>query len=462
MGQMRLPSAARGILPVLLVMYLLLTAGVVINVAVAWGWAAWGVPPHGDLGQWSVSAEVHPDDSPFWLMQGHGGMGASVVRVAPIHVRGLHAQPYQHLASSRPDVSEDVRRRFARPPSRDDQYARPIGHAFDERGWPLRCLRSENTYHHGGGRGEFIEDVHVVGGIQLWPEQTARGGWALQRVRALPLIPIWPAFIANSLLYAALTGVVCIGYPVMVRTLGVRRSLRLAIIAMLVAPLLVVAVACGIAAKHEMNQMPRIEAADSRLEGDERTPHLIMARQDRHGGTRLIFSAGRAGTDTDRMPRPPILGAAPAWSRSAVDEATAREWRGFDWRTHEAVGWPCRVLESSFDSHVTETLVTEVEVVRGSIIGTLPTGLDLDTPRTLRLWPTRIIWPGLLVNWTIYAFVIFGVMACPGVVRSRWRMRRGRCAQCGYDLRSGRTAGCPECGWTRRVATASGGVNAIS
>lgn len=425
--------------------FLLLVSGATINVAVAWGWAAWGVPPHADLGNWSVSSE----DSPFWLMRGHGGMGASVVRVAPIYAEGRQSTPFQHLARSRPDVPEHVRGRFTKPPTRDDQYTR---HGFDERGWPLRCLRSEHIYHHTSDRTAFIGDVHVVGGIQLWAEQTTKGGWALQRVRALPLVPVWPAFIANTLFYAALTGVVGIGYPAMVRTLGVRRSGCLAVGALLVAPLLVVAVAWWSAASHDGAQMERINAAEVPLEGAERTPQVMMSRQDRRGGTRLVFSAGRAGTDGDRLPPPPILGAAPRWSRSVVREAKRREWGSFEWHTVEAVGWPWRALRSSFDSRMTETLAMEVDVERGIVVGTLPAGLGLDTPRTLRLLPTTIIWPGLMANWAIYAFALFGVLAIPVAARRGWRLRRGRCAACGYDLRHDVSAGCPECGWTLRRA----------
>jgi hypothetical protein len=421
---------------------LLLVAGATINVAVAWGWAAWGVPPHGDLGMWSVSTE----DSPFWLMQGHSGMGASVVRVAPIYAEGRHATPFQHLARSRPDVPAPVRERFTQGPTRDDRYTR---HGFDERGWPLRCLRSEHTYHHASDRAAFIGDVQVVGGVPLWSAQTAKGGWALQRVRALPLLPIWPAFVVNTLLYAALTGVVCMSCPAMVRTLGVRKSVRLALVALLVAPLLVIAVAWLSAASHVGDQMERINAAETLPKGGESSSQVMMARQDRRGGTRLVFSAGRAGTDADRLPPPPILGAAPAWSWSAVEEARRREWGSFEWHTVEAVGWPWRALQSSFESRMTDTLAMEVDAKRGIVVGTLPAGLGLDTPRTLRLLPTRIIWPGFMADWAVYALMLFGVIALPSAARAGLRMRRGRCVGCGYDLRRELSAGCPECGWTR-------------
>ncbi|MCA9285395.1 MAG: hypothetical protein KDA22_09285, partial [Phycisphaerales bacterium] len=91
----------------------------------------------------------------------------------------------------------------------------------------------------------------------------------------------------------------------------------------------------------------------------------------------------------------------------------------------------------------------EVDVERGIVVGTLPAGLGLDTPRTLRLLPTKIIWPGFMADWALYAFTLFGVIALPGAARRGWRMRRGRCAMCGYDLRRELSAGCPECGWTR-------------
>ncbi len=35
--------------------------------------------------------------------------------------------------------------------------------------------------------------------------------------------------------------------------------------------------------------------------------------------------------------------------------------------------------------------------------------------------------------------------------RKRCRLRRGRCPQCGYDMRGKMAAGCPECGWGRNA-----------
>jgi hypothetical protein len=63
----------------------------------------------------------------------------------------------------------------------------------------------------------------------------------------------------------------------------------------------------------------------------------------------------------------------------------------------------------------------------------------------LPLWP---VWPGFLINSIFLAIVIwFASLFSPlGMVRRL----RGRCPQCGYDLRAAGAAGCSECGWARR------------
>lgn len=60
--------------------------------------------------------------------------------------------------------------------------------------------------------------------------------------------------------------------------------------------------------------------------------------------------------------------------------------------------------------------------------------------------PTRIYWPGLVVN-TVFFGVLFLVMfILPGRAKIARRRRLGLCLACGYDLAG--LARCPECGLT--------------
>jgi hypothetical protein len=66
--------------------------------------------------------------------------------------------------------------------------------------------------------------------------------------------------------------------------------------------------------------------------------------------------------------------------------------------------------------------------------------------------PTRILWPGFVINTLFYAVILWLLFAAPFVLRRRRRIKRGRCPKCAYDLR-GRPShadACPECGFTRR------------
>ncbi len=55
-----------------------------------------------------------------------------------------------------------------------------------------------------------------------------------------------------------------------------------------------------------------------------------------------------------------------------------------------------------------------------------------------------MLWVLLIVS------VIAAVARIPPVLERR--RQRGRCPECGYDLRGNRDAGCPECGWRRLIA----------
>ena len=65
-----------------------------------------------------------------------------------------------------------------------------------------------------------------------------------------------------------------------------------------------------------------------------------------------------------------------------------------------------------------------------------------------------VIWLGLLANYAITVVVLWLVV---GTTKLGWRItigsirqRRGRCRECGYDLRGqSKFSGCPECGWNR-------------
>ncbi|MCA9281529.1 MAG: hypothetical protein H6812_12575 [Phycisphaeraceae bacterium] len=65
--------------------------------------------------------------------------------------------------------------------------------------------------------------------------------------------------------------------------------------------------------------------------------------------------------------------------------------------------------------------------------------------------PYRPRFPGLIVNTLFYAALWFGLTTGWRAMKHRWRMHRGRCPKCKYDLARDFSTGCPECGWRRET-----------
>jgi hypothetical protein len=118
-------------------------------------------------------------------------------------------------------------------------------------------------------------------------------------------------------------------------------------------------------------------------------------------------------------------------------------------RTHEAqyssYGWPMRAMflevwGSGGDSRTTPYRSNGIR---------LPTA-DPD------YLPIRPLGVGFTVNTLLYAVVLWlFLFAAPRTVLRQLRRKRGRCLECGYDLRGDLDAGCPECGWNRESSEGS-------
>jgi hypothetical protein len=63
-------------------------------------------------------------------------------------------------------------------------------------------------------------------------------------------------------------------------------------------------------------------------------------------------------------------------------------------------------------------------------------------------FPTQPLWIGVCGNSIFYSMVAaVGVLTFRAIgLRRRWRIKRGLCPACAYDLRGGNHAACPECG----------------
>ncbi len=94
----------------------------------------------------------------------------------------------------------------------------------DARGWPCLVLASATVYVQRFGR---LLDGQVSAGFIATepPEPITLGPVLLEKLRVLPLRPVWPGFAVNTLLYAAVTWLLFVCPFELRRFIRVRRGL---------------------------------------------------------------------------------------------------------------------------------------------------------------------------------------------------------------------------------------------
>ncbi len=221
----------------LLIIAIFLLAGAAVNVAVAWGCAAW-LPfevkhtirqpssEYIDFIRRNLSADPDAHELvSYWRIRRHGALYffASRQRMDVEHLLNMH--PSSSPEGLTPEVLRPRWLQVKRSPPYND-----LGLAYRRVfawGWPLLSLWCE------------YEDVEVNpfitpriyrvhGGIETSLERIklCTFGWPFARV--LPLRPIWPDFAVNSLFYATLLWLLFPGSFALRRLIRRRRGLCLA------------------------------------------------------------------------------------------------------------------------------------------------------------------------------------------------------------------------------------------
>ena len=101
-----------------------------------------------------------------------------------------------------------------------------------------------------------------------------------------------------------------------------------------------------------------------------------------------------------------------------------------------AYGWPMLSMWYSKDA--------ERDWQTGAVISQRTSG----TLGNLNL-PAKIIVRGFVGDVIFFAMLFLSSLIGVKYTRRHWRIHKGNCPLCGYNLRSEFSTGCPECGWQR-------------
>ena len=196
---------------VIVLMFLL--AGAVVNVAVAWGFAAWN-PKIVDSDGWT--AQLQGAES-LWVTQMNSPGSTRLW-----FVKGILAPPEP---TDIVVAEEDLLPSWAvLAPGRGIDAVEPGDiweTMWDARGWPARSMYCEFETPQDGTYTTAIK----LGGIELPPSRHLPPARARSDWRALPLRPIWPGFAVNTLFYAVVVWLVIPGPFLLRRFIRRRRGL---------------------------------------------------------------------------------------------------------------------------------------------------------------------------------------------------------------------------------------------
>lgn len=123
-----------------------------------------------------------------------------------------------------------------------------------------------------------------------------------------------------------------------------------------------------------------------------------------------------------------------------------------------AVGWPMRCFRATYAwknkaeyERMPRAIVVEGSEIDGPEHRTWIESLlgGIGAPYLLKeIIPTHVLWTNAIVNWAVWSSALFAVSYLPRgarFARGLYRVKRGRCGQCGYDVRASKGL-CPECG----------------
>ena len=202
-----------------------LLLGAVVNVAVAWGCVAWiYVEPETPRYRFAIAEDGH--SYVYWAVDSWPRIGA--VRISSYwRTQGVGYFP---ATEATPEDIVPAWGEFLRPVDNGDSAPFHL-RAVDGRGWPMVSMWSGFEFEvfsdpeSRHSRGKAIGDAKTVKlGLELAPHPGKLATPSFS-TRVLPLGIIWPGFLGNTLLYAALLWLLIPGPFALRRFLRLRRGL---------------------------------------------------------------------------------------------------------------------------------------------------------------------------------------------------------------------------------------------
>jgi len=207
-----------------LVLFVLL--GAAVNIAVAWG-QPW-------ICQWVY--RVWPEritETDGYSRDGEDFRSWYVKRTTAVGFDRVLSQwcPGQdmyHMPPSTPPA-EDVLPAWAAPARPGGEFPERdiVFRLLDARGWPMLALRSNLDWSFSGQSGPSVltlGQVVTVSSGYLLAHDRRRSALDIEWAQVVPLAPIWPGFLVNSLFYAALLWLVISGPFILRRFLRFKRG----------------------------------------------------------------------------------------------------------------------------------------------------------------------------------------------------------------------------------------------
>lgn len=115
-------------------------------------------------------------------------------------------------------------------------------------------------------------------------------------------------------------------------------------------------------------------------------------------------------------------------------------------RVADARGWPFLAMWSGLSYDEPIQLPTKTPTIMHGLVVN-PSAMSGPSPgTTVRMLPLALIWSGFLADIAFYSLVWFALLMLIVARRRVFRLRKGCCVICGYDLRGTPHGKCPECG----------------